>query len=76
MQEEICALRADNRNLKMQLLSEHVTAASTSQAYQTSQAQLKPRIHTIAALKRGCMLKDVLAMADNFMVSMTGIAGY
>ena len=78
LQEEIRQLKADAKSQATQHFQTRATLASTSQALASCRAELRETSLANGALKRGCMVRDLRAMATDYMQeqAMTGYAGY
>ena len=67
LHEEIRALKADAQRQQMVLLQARVTAASSAACWNTRQAQHQCVSAVYAALKRGCMMRDMQAMVSDYL---------
>ena len=78
LQDEIRQLKADAKSQATQLFQARSTAASDSHIIANCRAELQQTSLAIGALKRGCMVRDLLAMAPDYMKeqAMTGYEGY
>ena len=65
--EESRALKADAQRQQMVLLQARVTAASSAACWNTRQAQHQCVSAVYAALKRGCMMRDMQAMVSDYL---------
>ena len=78
LQDENRQLKADANRLEIQLLHARAEAASTKRACAISREELQGTALANAALKRGCMVRDLRAMSFEYMQeqAMTGYTGY
>ena len=77
LQEENRALKAEAKKQDAQLLQTLAQAASLTELFENGQAQLQDDALAIAALRRGCLIRDLHAMFRDYTEeqTMTGSAG-
>ena len=78
LQDENRQLKADAHRMEIQLLHARAEAASTKQAYVETREELQGTAMANAALRRGCMVRDLRAMSTEYMQkqAMIGYACY